>query len=61
VIVRAIFGATQQPGVRLEVADARPVWTGYVAVDDVDAFAARVKQAGGAIHRAPDDIPRSAS
>jgi predicted enzyme related to lactoylglutathione lyase len=36
---------------------ATPVWTGYVAVDDVDAFAARVKQAGGAIHRAPDDIP----
>ena len=38
-------------------AGAKPVWSGYVAVDDVDAFAARVKQAGGAIHHPPDDIP----
>ena len=35
----------------------RPCWTGYIAVDDVDAYAARVKAAGGAIHRAPEDIP----
>jgi len=35
----------------------RPCWTGYIAVDDVDAHAARVKAAGGAIHRAPEDIP----
>lgn len=38
-------------------AGARPGWIGYVGVDDVDAFAARVTQAGGVIHRAPDDIP----
>ena len=38
-------------------AGAKPVWSGYVAVDDVDAFASRVKQAGGAIHHPPDDIP----
>jgi uncharacterized protein len=36
---------------------ARPVWTGYIGVDDVDAYAARVKSAGGAVHRAPEDIP----
>src|SRR5580704_12191776 len=36
---------------------ARPCWTGYVGVDDVDAYAARVTTAGGAIHRAPQDIP----
>ncbi len=36
---------------------ARPCWSGYIAVDDVDAYAARVKAAGGAIHRAPEDIP----
>ncbi|HEX3496245.1 MAG TPA: VOC family protein [Methylocella sp.] len=36
---------------------ARPVWTGYIGVDDVDAYAARVKAAGGAVHRAPEDIP----
>jgi uncharacterized protein len=36
---------------------AGPVWTGYIGVDDVDAYAARVKAAGGAVHRAPEDIP----
>jgi uncharacterized protein len=35
----------------------RPCWMGYVAVDDVDAYAARVKAAGGAVHREPEDIP----
>jgi len=34
----------------------QPCWTGYVGVDDVDAFAARVTAAGGAIHRGPEDI-----
>lgn len=34
-----------------------PHWSGYIAVDDVDAYAKRVKAAGGAIHRAPEDIP----
>jgi predicted enzyme related to lactoylglutathione lyase len=38
-------------------AGARPGWGGYVAVDDVDAYAARVKEAGGAVHRGPADIP----
>jgi predicted enzyme related to lactoylglutathione lyase len=38
-------------------AGARPRWTGYIAVDDVDAYAARVKAAGGAIHRPGADIP----
>jgi predicted enzyme related to lactoylglutathione lyase len=36
---------------------ARPSWTGYIGVDDVDAYAARVTAAGGAIRRAPQDIP----
>ena len=34
-----------------------PCWTGYVAVADVDAMARRVTDAGGSVHRAPDDIP----
>jgi len=34
-----------------------PCWTGYVAVDDVDDYAKRVKKAGGAVHRGPEDIP----
>jgi uncharacterized protein len=36
---------------------ARPFWSGYVAVDDVDASAAAAKRDGGTIHHAPDDIP----
>jgi predicted enzyme related to lactoylglutathione lyase len=34
-----------------------PVWLGYIAVDDVDACAKRVTDAGGTIHKAPEDIP----
>ena len=32
-------------------------WTGYIGVDDVDATAERVREAGGSIHREPGDIP----
>src|SRR5260370_20633030 len=35
----------------------RPAWTGYIAVDDVKAYADKVKSAGGAIHRPPAEIP----
>src|SRR3954468_17557440 len=38
-------------------AGSRPGWIGYVGVDDVDAAAGRVKQAGGAIHKPAEDIP----
>jgi predicted enzyme related to lactoylglutathione lyase len=38
-------------------AGARPAWTGYIGVDDVDAYAARVKAAGGTIHHPCEDIP----
>jgi uncharacterized protein len=34
-----------------------PAWMGYIGVDDVDVYAKRVKAAGGAIHRDPEDIP----
>ncbi|MEO8123362.1 MAG: VOC family protein [Burkholderiales bacterium] len=37
---------------------ARPSWIGYVGVADVDAYAVKVKAAGGAIHHAPEDIPQ---
>lgn len=36
---------------------ARPAWIGYTNVDDVDTCAGRVTSAGGAVHRAPADIP----
>jgi hypothetical protein len=38
-------------------AGAAPIWNGYVAVDDVDAVAKRATQAGGTVHRGPEDIP----
>jgi len=34
-----------------------PTWSGYVHVDDVDAMAARVADAGGEVLRPADDIP----
>lgn len=34
-----------------------PNWTGYVAVDDVDAVAKQYKKEGGSIIREPGDIP----
>ena len=36
---------------------ARPCWSGYIAVDDVDADAKRIADAGGKIMRPPTDIP----
>ncbi len=38
-------------------AGGRPGWLGYIGVEDVNAATDRVRQAGGAIHRAPADIP----
>ena len=35
----------------------RPVWFGYIGVDDVDAKAKEIEAAGGAIHKAAADIP----
>jgi predicted enzyme related to lactoylglutathione lyase len=40
-----------------EAAGAKPGWIGYIAVDDVDAYVGRVKQAGGAVHKPAQDIP----
>lgn len=34
-----------------------PCWTGYVFVPDVDDYARRISQAGGAVHKPPTDIP----
>jgi hypothetical protein len=41
----------------MQASGVPPCWTGYVAVDDVDDYAARVKKAGGAVRRGPEDIP----
>ncbi|HEX2554399.1 MAG TPA: VOC family protein [Microvirga sp.] len=34
-----------------------PAWLGFVGVADVDAAADGIRQAGGAVHRAPEDLP----
>lgn len=36
---------------------ARPWWTGYIGVDDVDAHTKRVTAEGGSVHKPPSDIP----
>jgi predicted enzyme related to lactoylglutathione lyase len=41
-----------------EAKGVQPAWMGYVAVDDVKAYADKVKAAGGAIRRPPTDVPR---
>jgi len=35
----------------------KPEWVGFVGVDDVDAYAQRLEQAGGKLHNTPMDIP----
>ncbi len=32
-------------------------WVGYIGVDDVDAYAQRLKKVGGTVNRASEDIP----
>jgi uncharacterized protein len=34
----------------------RPMWIGYICVDDVDATADRIKRLGGTVHVPPQDI-----
>jgi predicted enzyme related to lactoylglutathione lyase len=41
----------------MAAAGAKPGWLGYIGVEDVDAAAAKLRQAGGAVHRPPGDIP----
>lgn len=36
---------------------ARPGWLGYIGVEDVDACAGQIRELGGTVHRAPQDIP----
>jgi predicted enzyme related to lactoylglutathione lyase len=40
-----------------EVSNVPPNWSGYVFAPDVDGTAEKLVAAGGAIHRAPGDIP----
>jgi hypothetical protein len=59
-----IIGATEgEIGGLMQLTDdmkaggARPVWLGYIGVDDVDETVAAITGAGGTIHRPAWDIP----
>lgn len=53
-----ILSAGDHPiGGVMEMAEMPPFWFGYVGVDDVDGYARKVTDAGGAVHKGPDDIP----
>ncbi len=36
---------------------ARPLWLGYIGVDDVDACVSKIRERGGEVHLPPFDIP----
>ncbi|HZQ52352.1 MAG TPA: VOC family protein [Bryobacteraceae bacterium] len=38
-------------------AGVKPSWAGFIGVDDVDAYAKRIEQAGGKLHFPPQEIP----
>ena len=40
-----------------DAAGAPPTWMGYIGVDDVDGYTAKVRAAGGAVRREATDIP----
>lgn len=53
---RAVAGAMLLPE-EARAMGTPPCWMGYIHAKDVDAATASVKQAGGAVHREPSDIP----
>ncbi|MDJ0386783.1 VOC family protein [Roseomonas sp. E05] len=52
-----VAGAMTMPQDGSCAGEGRPTWIGDIAVEDVDAMAARVTEAGGSILRPPEDIP----
>lgn len=53
-----LFSAGEhQVGGIMEMAEMPPLWFGYVVVDSADDYAEKVTAAGGAVHKAPEDIP----
>jgi hypothetical protein len=57
-----MLGDAQMAGMMAQPEDVRkmgapPAWTGYVAVDDVDASAAKARQDGATLYVEPQDIP----
>jgi predicted enzyme related to lactoylglutathione lyase len=52
---RSVSGVMELPKRAREMGE-RPMWIGYISVDDVDATADRITQLGGAVHLPPQDI-----
>lgn len=52
----SVGGLMQITG-EMKSAGARPVWLGYIAVDDIDETVAAITAAGGVIRMSPMDIP----
>jgi uncharacterized protein len=52
----SIGGAMQLPETARRMG-AKPMWIGYVGVDDVDAAVGRLKSLGGTLYVPPTDIP----
>ena len=50
-------GGMMELSEEMRAGGARPVWLGYIGVEDVDASIAKVKAEGGEVHLAPFDIP----
>src|ERR1700684_4349926 len=50
-------GGVLQLDEAMKQAGVKPMWVGYVGVADTDDVARRIKEAGGAIHVPPMDIP----
>jgi uncharacterized protein len=53
---KAIAGMMTLPAEVCE-AGGRPGWIGYIGTPDADAATARLRGAGGTVHREPSDIP----
>lgn len=54
---RRDVGGVMQLTDPMRQADARPIWLGYIGVDDVDKTVAHVVAAAGTVHMPPTDIP----
>ncbi|GAB3270074.1 VOC family protein [Parahaliea aestuarii] len=54
---RTPIGAVMPLSAEMTAAGARPVWLGYIAVDDVDSSVASITARGGSVHMPATDIP----
>ena len=53
---RPVAGLMDLPA-EARAAGIPPAWLGFIGVPDVDEAAREIRQAGGAVHREPEDLP----